>query len=182
MVLTGLSQVPFEGYGGGAGFYLYRPIDHARLFQALKIDVQRIAPLMSRDAMLYFADSAQKSAALRKLRAAHVDGQQLFLCTDETDLRIFVKVSFSFDASATATIGGEGIEPGVVKFHDHLLLITFKTGHHYPEGLLIAPRAAVPALPVGASLPLQEVPAVVFRALRIEDSERLAQELILSPA
>jgi len=182
MVLTGLSQLPFEGYRGGTGFYLYRPIDHAALFGALGIEIDRIAPLMSRDAMLYFADEAQKATALRKLRTATVRGEPLFLCTDETEQRLFVKVIYSFDAQQEATIDGEDVVPGSIKFHDHLLLITFKTGHHSPEGMLIAPRSAVPALPAGESLPLQEVPAIIFRAMRLEDSERLARELVLSPA
>ena len=50
VVLTGLSQVPFEGYAEESGFYLYRPTDHEQLFKALALPLSRFAPLMSSSA------------------------------------------------------------------------------------------------------------------------------------
>lgn len=182
MIVTGLSQIPFEGYDKGAGFYLYRPIDHQRLFSALGVEIDRIAPLMSRDAMLYFKDEGQRAEAFAKLTAFQVNGQNLFLCTEESDNRVFCKVIYSFDADEKAVVEGPGLTPGAVKFHDHLLLITFKTGHHSPAGLLICSKAVLAGDRNAKAIPLQSVPGLVFRAMKLSDSEKLERDLVMSPA
>lgn len=182
MVVTGLSQVPFEGYAKGAGFYLYRPVDHHKLFAALGVEIDRIAPLMSRDVMLYFKDERQRAAALAKLTTFKVNGQDLFLCTEESDNRLFCKVIYSFDVDENTVIEGDGIQPGSVRFHDHLLLITFKTGHHSPNGTLICAKAILAGQQNAKSIPLQAVPGLVFRALKLSDSEKLERDLVMSPA
>jgi len=177
MVATGLSQVPFEGYQAGAGFYLYRPLDHERLLAALNVRFDRIAPLMSRDAMLYFESEAQRSVALAQIRSARVNGEPLFMCTEEEDLRVFFKVIYSFDAAEDALIEAEGVAP--LRFHEHMLLITFKTGHHSPEGIVLAPKGCV-AQQLDSPMSLHELPAMVFRAMHLDESEQRAQALRLS--
>lgn len=183
MVVTGLSQVPFEGYEGGTGFYLYRPFDHDKLFGALNIKAQRIAPLMSRDVMLYFGDDAQRSAALSVLRSARVMGKELFLCTEETDSRVFCKVDYTLDAPDDAVVEADGVGAGKLRFGNFFQLITFKTGHHCPQGMLIAPRAAYPVgIEPDAPIPLEHVPEIIFRTMRLSNPRELAQGLALSPA
>lgn len=182
MVMTGLSQVPFEGYSKEAGFYLYRPIDHDRLFAALNVEVDRVAPLMSRDVMLYFTSEERRARALKQLRSVRVKEHDLFLCTEETDNRLFCKVIYSYDSDQTFTIDGDGIQPGAIRFHDHLLLITFKTGHHSPSGTLICPKALIAGRSTSQPMPLQAVPGLVFRAMKLGNVEQLERDLVMSPA
>ena len=182
MVVTGLSQVPFEGYEEGSGFYLYRPYDHQRLFSALGVQTTRISPLMSRDAMLYFADDEARDKACRILNSARVLGKPLFLCTEESDSRLFCKVSYSYDAPDDAVVDADGVTPGSMRFSDFFLLITFKTGHHCPEGIIIASRTAFAQSSPPANMTLEAVPELIFRAMQLDDHEQMAQNLTFSPA
>lgn len=182
VVLTGLSQVPFEGYNGDKGFYLYRPINHAKLFEALNVVTERIAPLMSRDVMLYFADIPARQQALNILQSAKVDGRDLFLCTEEDDCRLFCKVDYSFDADATTVVHAQGIPAAGLRFLDYFILITFKTGHHSPLGLVIAPKEVLDQRHANAPIALETVPELVFKVMGLDAPERLARELALSPA
>ena len=183
LVVTGLSQVPFEGYEGGKGFYLYRPFDHARLFDALNVKARRISPLMSRDVMLHFGSEAERSAALALLRSARVMGSPLFHCNEETDFRVFCKVDYTMDAPDGAIVEAHGITSGTLKFADFFQLITFKTGHHSPQGMLIAPRASLPSgLGPEAAVPLEQIPEIIFRTMRLANHQELAEGLALSPA
>jgi hypothetical protein len=182
MVITGLSQVPFVGYENQSGFYLYRPRDHEALLSALGVFPERIAPLMSRDAMLYFASEAGRTAARLRLQSAHVDGHPVFLCTEEDELRLFVKVSFTWHAADNATIEAEGVAPGSVRFSDHLLLITFKTGHHSKDGLLLAPKSVLGGVSHSMPLPLRAVPSLIFKALDVNEAEQMTRELLVKPA
>lgn len=181
MVVTGLSQVPFEGYAGGAGFYLYRPFDHERLFDLLGIKRRQVAPLMSRDLMMYFSNDDERAVAAADLRAIKVQCKPLFLCTEEAECRLFCKVLYTFDVAADAVIDAPNAT-GVLRFAEHFQLITFKTGHHSPEGCMIAPHSAfTPGVPVPDVIKLEEVPAFVLRVMRMADAERLATGLALSP-
>lgn len=182
MILTGLSQVPFEGYAGGTGFYLYRPYDHEKLFDLLGIQRLSIAPLMSRDLMLYFADDRQRAAAADALRATSVQGKPLFLCTEEAEARLFCKVHYTFDVTADALIVAPNVSGGL-RFAEHFQLITFKTGHHSPVGCMIAPATAfAPGAAVPEVIKLEAVPAAVLRVMHMADAENLASSLALSPA
>ena len=181
MILTGLSQVPFEGYEGGTGFYLYRPFDHEKLLDLLGIQCQKIAPLMSRDLMLYFSNDQTRAVAAKTLRETTVMGKPLFHCTEEADSKLFCKVHYTFDVPADAVI----VTPhagGGLRFAEHFQLITFKTGHHSPEGWMIAPLTAfVPGAPVPEVINLEAVPTAVLRVMRMADAEELATDLALSP-
>lgn len=181
MVVTGLSQVPFEGYQGEKGFYLYRPIAHARLFQALGIETERVAPLMSRDVMLYFANDAARQKAQSILASAKVNGHDLFLCTQEDEHRLFCKVDYSFDVEANARVHAEGLAEEGLKFHEFFQLITFKTGHHSPAGIVIAPRSVLghtrPPIPIA----LETMPELIFKTMGLGEPAKVAHALSFSP-
>lgn len=182
VVLTGLSQVPFEGYAEGSGFYLYRPTDHKRLFEALALPLSRIAPLMSRDSMLYFPDETSRSRALQILGSARVNGRAVFQFTPETELRIFVKVIYSYDVQPSDLVTADGLKQPL-KWGDHFMLITFKTGHHHPEGTVIAPKASLKGLcGTDGKLHLALFPTVIFRLLDVINADVTARDLALSPA
>lgn len=157
VVVTGLGQVPFEGYEGDRGFYLYRAYDHEALFRALGIIYERIVPLMSRDVMIYLSGAANFRAAIKILENVHVNGERLFTWTEEDDNRLFVKVAFTFETDASTKISVPGLSEGF-KFQEWFQFITFKTGHHCPTGLLIAPKANAQYLKVkDGILPLENV-------------------------
>jgi hypothetical protein len=177
MVLTGLSQIPFEGYAGAKGFYLYRPIDHAKLFAALHIVTERIAPLMSRDVMLYFPNAEARTVALEILRSARVNGIDLFLCTEEDDHRLFCKVDYSFDMDSSTVVHANSLPAAGLNFQELFMLITFKTGHHSPMGMIIAPKNVLTA----ESIALQTVPELIFKLMGVKEPEQAAHALSLSP-
>lgn len=182
VVLTGLSQVPFEGYIEESGFYLYRPTNHEQLFAALALPCSRIAPLMSRDAMLYFGSEADRTRALDIIASARVNGRPVFQFSAESDLRVFVKVIYSYDVQADSAVTAQGLAKPL-PWAEHFTLITFKTGHHYPEGSLIAPRRSLQGLlSEGQSLPLARFPELVLRMLEVRDADTVARQLALSPA
>lgn len=159
-VLTGLSQVPFEGYEGGRGFYLYRPYDHERLLRALGIAYKRALPLMSRDMMVYFHDESARAAALKILGAARVGDEPLFSWTVESDVRLFVKIAYSFAASPRTRITVSGTDASF-PFEDYLQLITFKTGHHAPKGVVIGPREVLQEWRSDVPIPLERIRGLI---------------------
>ena len=182
VVLTGLSQVPFEGYAEESGFYLYRPIDHDKLFAALALPCSRIAPLMSRDAMLYFANDADRRRALDILASAKLDGRAVFHFTEEADLRIFVKVIYSHDVPPGAQVVAISLQQPL-SWSEHFALITFKTGHHHPEGTVIASKASLKGLvSADGRMPLRRFPALVFQQLDLQNATAVARELQVSAA
>jgi hypothetical protein len=157
VILTGLGQVPFEGYEGHRGFYLYRAYDHATLLKALGVEFQRTVPLMSRDLMIYFADRQAVDVAGKILDGVRVNGEKLFAWTRESDNRLFVKIAFTFasDDSTLITIAGS---TKTLKFRDWFQFITFKTGHHSPEGIFITPKGTIKHLQINDGfLPLETV-------------------------
>jgi hypothetical protein len=175
-VMTALSQVPFDGYAGGRGFYLYRPFDHQALADALGLGATRVVSLMSRDLMLYFTDDAARSRAMARLKACVVGSEPVFFCAEETESRLFVKVAYTFPAD-TSTMIARGSEPAL-PFNAWFKLITFKTGHHHPEGFLICPPALAPSrsLLVEGRLPVEKVFDVLLAAHGLARPSQLAAE------
>jgi hypothetical protein len=169
LILTGLSQVPFEGYEDGRGFYLYRPYDHSKLFDALGIKRQRVAPLMSRDVMLYFDDLRECQQAMARLEGATVNKQKLFQVCPQSDNRLFVKVDFTFESQqGDLIVTADGLMPPLL-FADYFQLITFKTGHHSPEGIALVPNALVGTKMQREPMPLEHTPALLFACMSLHD-------------
>jgi len=167
LILTGLSQVPFEGYAGGRGFYLYRPYDHSKLFDALGICRQRVVPLMSRDVMLHFDDLPECLKARTRLEGTTVNGQKLFQTHLESGNRLFVKVDFTFASRQGDLIeSADGAVPPLL-FADYFQLITFKTGHHAPEGIALVPNGLISQKFQRTPMPLEHAPALLFKCMRL---------------
>ncbi len=177
-VMTALSQVPFDGYEGGRGFYLYRPYDHEALAKALDLDALRVVSLMSRDLMLYFKTDAARSRAMARLKACRIGTEPLFSFTEEPDSRLFVKVAYTFQADDNTLIE-HGTEPPL-PFAPLFKLITFKTGHHHPEGFLLCPPALAPSrdLLVDGRLPVERMFDVLLAAHGIAAPARVEREQV----
>ena len=179
LVVTALSQVPFEGYEGGRGFFLYRPYEHERLFETLGLGATRVVPLMSRDVMLYFADDAERARAVARLAAFRVGDEPVFAWTEEKGSRLFVKVAYTFAADATTRI--ERADGPPLVFEDWFKLITFKTGHHHPQGFVLCPPEMMPAADrfVDGLLPVERVFDMILDAHGVQAPERAPQPAAL---
>ena len=138
VMLSGLSQVPFQGDEHGRGFYLYRPYDHGALLAKLGLQCERIVPLISRDLMIYFQNEGQRRNAIDVLRRTTVAGEQLFSWTEESEGRLFVKIEYTLPAPAGVMISMPA--GSTLPFHEWLQLITFKTGDHDNTGFIYVPR------------------------------------------
>lgn len=139
VVLTGLTQQPFEGYEGARGFYLYRPYDHAVLLHDLSIRFARIVPLMSRDLMMYFDSDLERKVALERLQAVTVNDEPLFKCAEQSDHRLSLTVSYTFPSDGNTQIDVP-YQSASLPFLQYLQFITFKTGHHSAQGSMYVPR------------------------------------------
>jgi len=176
-VITGLSQVPFEGYAGDSGFYLYRPLDHEAMLADVGVQCAQVAPLMSRDMMLFFADDTQRQRALTLLNSASIQGHALFECTLESENRLFCKVQFSSHVEPGAMVVFQDASKKPLRFSDYFKLITFKTGHHHAEGFVIAPKFALKGIEANGRMPLVKLPEVIFRMVGKGEAASLASNL-----
>jgi hypothetical protein len=168
LIVTALSQVPFEGYEGGRGFFLYRPYDHDKLFEHIGLGASRVVPLMSRDVMLYFPNEAARAAAVARLHAFRVGDEPVFAFTEESGNRLFVKVAYTFAADPFTRIDRADGPP--MTFLDWFKLITFKTGHHHPQGFLLCPPDLMPRAEdlVDGQLPVERVFDLILSAHGVE--------------
>ena len=139
ILLSGLSQVPFEGDETGSGFYLYRPYDHDKLFRQLGIVYEQIVPLISRDLMMYFRGGNERKRAVEILQATLIGDRQVFRWTEETQNRLFVSVAFTLPANTGMLITSPKCSKPLV-FEEWLQFVTFKTGEHHGSGFAVFPR------------------------------------------
>ena len=177
LVVTGLSQIPFEGYAEDSGFYLYRPLDHEAMLANVGVQCTQVAPLMSRDMMLFFSDEAQRQRALVLLNSASIQGHDLFECSIQSDLRLFCKIKFSSYAEPGAMVVFKNTSKSPLRLADHFKLITFKTGHHHPEGFVIAPQFALKNIVAHGRMPLVKLPEVIFKMVGLGEAASLANHL-----
>ncbi|TBO32855.1 hypothetical protein EYS42_06710 [Aquabacterium lacunae] len=177
MVMTGLSQVPFEGDSQGEGFCLYRPFDHQRLMVALGLGHVEVAPLMSRDMMLHGLTAAQQVEVSELLSSMTLNGRALFSCTPESGGRLFCKVAYTVVARPDDRVcwSRQG-QARHVRFGDHFQLITFKTGGHHAHGFLLADPSWTDGWLQQGVLPLSSFPGLVAKGMGVSvpQSMRLA--------
>jgi hypothetical protein len=139
ILLSGLSQVPFEGDETGGGFYLYRPYDHDKLFRQLGIEYERIVPLISRDLMMYFRGEKERGRAIEILQATLVESRQVFRWTEESENRLFIRVAYTLPANKETLITSPKCSKPLA-FEELLQFVTFKTGEHDGRGFAVIPR------------------------------------------
>jgi hypothetical protein len=145
VILSAISQAPFNGDERGGGFYLYRPYDHNAFFRKLGVNFERIVPLIASSMMMFFASGAQCEDAMEVLGGVSVDGEPLFLCHRECGERLFVEVRYALPGRPGMMIQ-VGRDAAPLVFHDWLQLTTFKTGEHEAEGFAFVPRDYEPAV------------------------------------
>jgi len=130
LVINGLSQrctVDEEPW------YLYRPKNHELMIHQLGLSPEKVEPLMTYDAHLFFFNASQCEHAMKVLTSATVGGQPLFFVEkdNQNDKKLFYRVDFSAFAHGAEMIKAEGY---VGRFFDHFELIVRRTGTHIPTG------------------------------------------------
>lgn len=176
MVMTGLSQVPFEGDEHGEGFCLYRPLDHRRLMAALGLGHAEVAPLMSRDMMLHGLSHAQQAEAAQLLSGVQLNGRRLLACSHEDGGRLFCKVDYTVAARPDDQVSwSAGGQTHHLRFGDHFHLITFKTGGHHPHGFLLASPVWTEGWLQRGVLPLSSFPSLVAQGMGVSAPKPMRQ-------
>jgi hypothetical protein len=128
---TGLSQEPYTG----PVIRNYRPLAFEPLLAFLRIEGARVAPVMSQEFHLDFADEAAAAAAERALQALEVDGTRVFSARRDgaglfAGCRYLDPVVMEREAVDTRT--------GARRRFDELFYLVdgHRSGHHHPEGVL----------------------------------------------
>lgn len=149
LFLNGLSQM---NTNAETPWILYRPIDLGKFLAASGIAYDRVEPLMSYDAHIFFAGASEARAAHEALAAATVNGHRLFfLEADPTGLpKLFIRVDFSAELAGAAVAEVNGRK---LPFDSHFKSIVRRTGKHIPEGAVYASGVALPEKMMNHELP-----------------------------
>jgi hypothetical protein len=120
-----------------APWILYRPNNHASLVSFLGIKADRVEPLMTYDAHVFFktADDARDGAKI--LEAAQIGDHRLFFVEPDTrdSLKLFYRVEIHDPVPADATFT---CREKLARFSDHFTAIVQRTGKHSQVGDLYA--------------------------------------------
>ena len=109
----------------------YRPHDFARFLRFAGLTFDSVAPLMSYDALVHFADDADCKRAAQVLDDATVGEQKLFLVEtyEDNPRKLFFRFLFTDQLTTEACqINGKRF-----KFWDQFTLIATRTGKHIPK-------------------------------------------------
>lgn len=129
VVCNGLSQ---KNTNDEPEWVSYRPKDHAVFLKAVGIAFKSVAPLMSYDAWIFFASTAEKISALQKLQSARVGSEKLFLVEEfSTDpLKLFYRFQFTAPVANNARCAVGGVE---FEFGTFFKKLVTRTGRHVPR-------------------------------------------------
>lgn len=159
VLCTALSQQPYVLKETQGGKRFYRPHDIARFVQQLGVvDLERVAPVMSEQFHLFFADEATASAAETALRGATVGEETAFeIRRAGTDLFAGFSLAHDLPADAVIEVPATGAR---VPVHGALYRSeTAKSGYHHPDGALrirspgLAPAVVDERVPLRALAP-----------------------------
>jgi hypothetical protein len=111
----------------------YRQISPARFLASVGIGFQSVEQLMTNDAHVFFASTAERDAAAAALAAARIHGEPLFQVeTSARDpLRLFYQVDFWDELEQDVKVSVNGHE---INYLDHFEAIVARTGAHVREG------------------------------------------------
>jgi hypothetical protein len=126
---TGLSQVPYDR----VKFY-YRLKDHAAFLRRLGLPFKEVLPLMTRDFLIAFADSAQADRAqevLSQIRSVS-DDLPIFGEIDHRGTSLFVTLTYPNEiASGFKARAPDGQE---LNLHEKVAFVAIKNGMHSGRG------------------------------------------------
>jgi hypothetical protein len=120
----------------------YRPHDFAKFLKFAGMTFDSVAPLMSYDALVHFANGADTERAARILRDATVGEQKLFLVEtyEDNPRKLFFRFRFTDELTTDACqINGKSF-----RFWDQFTLIATRTGKHIPKADVYSSLAGIP--------------------------------------
>ena len=138
LVTNGLTQ---RNTNDEPAWILYRPVDPADFLRSAGVAFERLEPLMSYDAHVFFSDPAQADAAERALRDARTMGRALLWVQRTHPTKIFYRVDFADVAGAAQTVSINGRS---LKFASYFQKIVRRTGRHDPNGVAFCRGVALP--------------------------------------
>jgi hypothetical protein len=134
VLCTALSQQPYVQADAAGGKFFYRPHAFAEVVGALRLEgVRQIAPVMSEQFHVYFADDAAAVAAAGLLGGCTVDGQPAFT-TRVAGTDVFTGCSIHQELPPDAELRTP--DGRVLRFADLFYRSdTTKSGYHHPDGM-----------------------------------------------
>ncbi len=141
LVANGLSQINTKEEDP---WILYRQKDQRQFLKAIGIKVKEVEPLMTHDALLYFANGDDCRLAFELLVGAIIKDEKLFYVErDPADTtKLFYRLNFTKKTRPDSVFKISEIH---YKFFDHFQEIVTRTGKHSQEGFVIQTKAMLPA-------------------------------------
>ena len=116
---------------------LYRPNNHAKVLRFLGLKTSRVEPLMTYDAHVFFANSADTERGAKILEGVRIEGKPLFVVERDAhdQLKLFYRVGMHdpLKEDVELVYGNS-----TARFFDHFTAIVQRTGKHVQQGDLFA--------------------------------------------
>lgn len=182
VLCTALSQQPYLGMEQGDGKRFHRAHDLGALLDRLGVvGATGVAPVMSEQFHVYFADEDAAVEAERRLGAARVDGGPL-LATRRVGTDVFAgcPITEAVDPAAVVTPAAPG--PPVAFGELFYRSETAKSGYHHPHGAFWVRGPGIAPGDHPTPVPLRAVAPTLLGLLGIDDVPGLAAGLLAPSA
>lgn len=154
IILSGLSQIPFNLKENEGGMNYYRLNNHKKFSQELGLTGE-IYPMMSRDWQYKYTSHEDRNYALSILKSATVNGESLFIINENTEGYLYIETAYTKRVSVEDMIKVQGREMG--KFDEHFTNIAIKSGYHTGIGNLWVSDPEALDIEDGSQIPLTEI-------------------------
>ncbi len=160
LITNGLSQVNTNSEDP---WILYRQIDHAQFIKHIGIKALRVEPLMTHDALLYFASQKDCQNAFALLSTATINSEHLlYVERDPVDVsKLFYRLAFTkpVNSDALFTVGDRDY-----KFFDCFQKVVKRTGKHSQNGFVMQTKPLSPPM-----IPNHELAHYILRFFGISE-------------
>ncbi|MBS0623943.1 MAG: hypothetical protein JSS62_04895 [Verrucomicrobia bacterium] len=122
---------------------LYRQIDQAHFLKTIGVQCERVEPLMTHDALLFFASAQLCQQAKQTLESANLCGQKLFLVESypQDPQKLFYRILFTDEVPDHQTFIVQGQHYPFFKLFKPIVR---RTGKHIPQGTLYCNIQKIP--------------------------------------
>jgi hypothetical protein len=171
MIGTALHQNPHES----STFY-WRLTDHSAFLRLAGVQFVTVQPLMSRDFLVAFSDSASAARAEQILRSVSTNEGVALFQIDNRGHDLFVELTYARDISP-----GQGFRVGERSFQDlrsHVAFVAIKNGEHSGIGYFV--DTGHNHVAGSETIPLSHIPSLICRALLGEDADWRALAAVAS--
>ena len=149
LCLNGLSQ---KNTNDEEPWILYRQLNPVQFLEKVGIKNNRVEPLMTHDAHIFFDSEDDCKTGQIILEGARVNGKKLFLVETHKDdnTKLFYRVDFTHELPKTAILKINGIS---LKFFDLFQAVVKRTGKHIQTGTLFSTMKDLPPSMYNHELP-----------------------------